>query len=620
MGALDNMSQKVIMLVNPEMTYQDAPLPYLYLVLKSYYHEFGRHKDKWRWAMPIINVENVSFEELVDQILVEKPDVLAFSCYIWNYNLNLKLGEAIKSKLPNTLIAYGGPQVLYDSSPNWIKEHWWVDLICDGNGGRGEEFFRDLLDQMVENPKVDFQQVSYCLSVNSDRSAIIKSNVYPKKTELVWPRSMFYGSETEVQVLKHMAMSRGQRLSTLWETARGCPYSCSYCDWGGSTGTKVIKKSDETIAEELRMMEELDVKYIDVCDANFGIFKKRDVQIIEKLIERVKNGWNVEIGLNGKAKNDIETVQKIDFMLLDSKIAVKSDYHYSINAADSKVAEAVSRWTYPTEKHVDFVKKVKEFGYKTRIEYILGLPETTLDTFYAEFNDISKADAWLSERYVWSLLHRAPAARPSYIEKYKIKTVPVRYMHYNTLRQTLRDEYYVLDDERYQGQFELVVETSTYTREQWFEMYFMDNFARGVECSRITTDLRRKLESTGMSSAEFFKNCWQAVLNMRGPAKDSVQFIFNSIEEALGGKSTFAYYKYSKNHNSYLGLQTIVVLLLSEYVEEFIYQLRNLLEPDEVIQDEIKEMQEKLKKLWSASNPEEEALRLHHLYVYENVA
>lgn len=599
---------KTIHLINPEMTYRDAPLPYLYLVLKSYYHEFGKHKDSWKWSLPISNIEGLEFNDIVDLVVAENPAVVGFSCYIWNYKLNLELGKAIRERLPNAVIAYGGPHILYHDNPEWFAQHPWCDII---GSGRGEEFFMDILDQVAEGNFTP-SLISSCVYPSPDKKNWHNSNIKPATFQ--WPRSMFYGSETEVKVLHHMAKQRGARLSTLWETTRGCPYNCAYCDWGGATASKILKKSEETVYSELKTMEELDICYIDVCDANFGILKNRDVQIIEYIIDKAKNGWEVTVGLNGKAKNDLETVHKIDYMMMESKIAVISDYHYSVNAADPKIAAAVNRSSFPSSRHTDFIKSINHLGYKTRIEYILGLPESTLETFYAEFDDISDSGAWLSERYVWTLLPRSPASKPEYVQKYQIKTVPVRYIHYNTLKQKLRDEYYLLDDLKYQGRFDIVIETSTYTKQEWLQMYFMDNFARATEPAKITTALRNKLAQEGVSAGQFFRSCWAALQNMDAKAKRSLDSIFDSIETALRGDSYFAFYTYNDRPTP-LGLQTIVMLLLAEHHDSFLKGLIKELPIVSKFSDELDKISSNLEKISSTQNPTETILTNHRAYV-----
>ena len=60
----------------------------------------------------------------------------------------------------------------------------------------------------------------------------------------------------------------------LWETNRGCPYSCTFCDWGSATMTKVRKFSLERAKAEAKWFSDKKIKAVYNCDANFGIFPR----------------------------------------------------------------------------------------------------------------------------------------------------------------------------------------------------------------------------------------------------------------------------------------------------------------------------------------------------------
>ncbi len=593
------------------MTYQDYPLPYLYLIFKSYYQQYGRNAEKWRWPIPINGVEDLTFDDLLETIVCERPTIVAFSSYIWNYKLNLDLAKAVKLKIPQALIVFGGPETPFETDPEWLKTNWFIDIVSD-SGGIGELFVSSLLDEMLED-QFNLNKVPYAVIPSGDRLSWVRSEASAQAVEFNWPSSMFRGNESEVELFKHVAESRGGRITTLWETTRGCPHRCSYCDWGGRTGSKILKKSDEIVFEELRQMERYSIEYIDICDANFGIYKQRDIGIVKYLIDRSKNGWDFEIGLNGKTKNDIETVHEIDRLTLESGIAVKSDYHYSINASDAKIAKAVNRWSHPTQLHLDFIKEVKDLGYRTRIEYVLGLPESTLESFYHEFDDIAFADAWLSERYVWTLLSKSPAADPKYIEKYKIKTVPVKYTHYNTFKQAAKKSYYLLDDEKYQGTFNIVVQTSSYTQDQWIQMYIMDNFVRGWECIGLTTGIRILLENLEIKPAAFYEAIWIWLESLMDTPGSKMKNLIFKIKCALEGTETFSFYDFNGEK---LGLQTIGCLILVQQKNEFSGYLNTKFKNIAGLELEFEKLEKLISQLERAGSMSGAVIERHSKYIY----
>ena len=66
----------------------------------------------------------------------------------------------------------------------------------------------------------------------------------------------------------------------LWETNRGCPFSCSYCVWGASTNKRVYQRDTSELYREIDWFSRNKIEFIFCCDANFGILH-RDIQLAE---------------------------------------------------------------------------------------------------------------------------------------------------------------------------------------------------------------------------------------------------------------------------------------------------------------------------------------------------
>lgn len=603
--------KKTFVIVNPETDNMSNPLPYLYLIFKAYYTEFGQYPDQWNWPLPIGDTKGFTFDELVERIVCENPTLVGFSNYLWNYQANAMLAAEVKKRLPSTLIVMGGPQVTYDKSISWFKENPWVDLVATTDGN-GEEFIKVLLDQLAVDA-LDPDKIPLCIYPTADRASWKRSSAVVARQNFKWPKSMFNGNETEVMLLNHMAQAKGGRLTTVWETTRGCPYSCAYCDWGGGTGTKILKKDTETLHEELRFMEKMNVQYLEVCDANFGIFKERDLAIVDHLIERANQGWDIQVAFDGKTKSDIEIANTIDRKLIESKIQYDYDYHFSVSASDPAINKAINRSAFQTQKQVEFISKIKDTGYRIRLELIIGLPEATLESFYKEYITIAAADGWLTERFVWLMLNKSPASKPAYIEKYKIKTVSVKYPYLRALRQS-REDYSILYDEKYQGMFDVIVETASYTRDEWVQMYFMDKFAGGLECCEITTSVRLRAEQLGINPGQFFRICWDALTGLTGEAKASFDLIIQNINSALDGKAGIASYMYKGND---LILQLISPLFVAEFREDFYLQLKSRLPNDSILNTALLEMKTFLQQINSTKDAHLLVAKIYEEFAYQ---
>ena len=96
-----------------------------------------------------------------------------------------------------------------------------------------------------------------------------------------------------------------------FETNRGCPYACTFCDWGATTHSKVKVFPIEKILADISWCEDKPVNYLSCNDANFGIFKERDLQIAKHCVKVAKkNGLIDHINLQ-YAKNQTEQIFEI---------------------------------------------------------------------------------------------------------------------------------------------------------------------------------------------------------------------------------------------------------------------------------------------------------------------
>ena len=97
-----------------------------------------------------IELAEYTINNYIDDILMgiyeKKPDIVAFSCYIWNINLVLQVAEEIRKVLPEIKIWLGGPEVTYDAS-KILKKHPYIDGIMIGEG---EQTFYDLMTYYQE--------------------------------------------------------------------------------------------------------------------------------------------------------------------------------------------------------------------------------------------------------------------------------------------------------------------------------------------------------------------------------------------------------------------------------------------------------------------------------------
>jgi radical SAM superfamily enzyme YgiQ (UPF0313 family) len=220
--------------------------------------------------------EPTEFENILDQI--EDPTVCGFSSYMWNEEYNLFIAKKIKEKWPNCKILFGGPQTGAD-----YLSYEFIDSICMAEG---ENHFVQALRNIING---------------QDIPTIFPKSRVQDLDNLPSP----YTSGVFDEIVQQNPNVKWQAVI---ETNRGCPYACTFCDWGGTTYSKVKKFGLEKIYAELEWFNRSNVSTLFIADANFGIFKERDLEIARAIKRICKDIEYVNITY---AKNSNENIFEI---------------------------------------------------------------------------------------------------------------------------------------------------------------------------------------------------------------------------------------------------------------------------------------------------------------------
>ena len=70
---------------------------YFWLSLKSYVEDNYQGKNKFSWSYPIIDSNYESIDDVVDILVLEDPDILCLSAYVWNHCLISAVASKYKS-------------------------------------------------------------------------------------------------------------------------------------------------------------------------------------------------------------------------------------------------------------------------------------------------------------------------------------------------------------------------------------------------------------------------------------------------------------------------------------------------------------------------------------------
>ena len=238
--------------------------PYTVGLLQAYIEEHSEFSDHYEF-LPFVYCR-VSAEEGVSQLL--NANIVGFSSYVWNFRLSLEIARRLKKQNSEILIVFGGPQVP-DQAESFLSKFPFIDVVCHGEG---EQVFCSI----VENyPSKDWRSIPSISYFNSD-GVFVNHPKAPRIKDLDIIPSPYLNGLFEILILEN---PRNEWLS-LWETNRGCPFSCTFCDWGSATASKVYQFELERLFAEIDWFADKKVEFVFCCDANFGILS-RDIQIAQ---------------------------------------------------------------------------------------------------------------------------------------------------------------------------------------------------------------------------------------------------------------------------------------------------------------------------------------------------
>ena len=355
------------------------------------------------------------FRDKIEENIQESvdSDILLCSCYVWNWEITTHLAREVKKKNPKCTIIFGGPQIP-DLSDSFFKENHFVDIIVHGEG---EYVFEEILNAYLKDKNysnIKGVETKNFRTTPQERINNLDDLPSPYLTNTVW--------ELVDQI-------DGIRWISSWETNRGCPYACTFCDWGSATKTKVRKWEESRLFQEIEWFADNKIPYIDCCDANFGIFQERDFRIAEKLKqvalkkhfpERIRPAW---------AKNSSDKIIPIAKQLQEG--GVLGAVTLAVQSLDPNTLNIMKRANIKFDSFGNLAATFRENNIPTYTELIMGLPGETLETFKQGLENIAHTKIDTVFIYHCSVLPNAPMNVPEYREKYGIKLVksPIMLVH-----------------------------------------------------------------------------------------------------------------------------------------------------------------------------------------------
>ena len=312
-----------------------------------------------------IEIAEYTINQQVDDILIDlykkKPDVLCFSCYIWNLSYVEEIIREVKKIFPELPIWVGGPEVSYDAKD--VLER--LPEVTGVMFGEGEETFLELMEYYHGEGKElkDIKGIAY-----RDEEKQIQVNEWRKTIDL----------STVPFVYQDMADFKNKII--YYESSRGCPFSCSYCL---SSVDKCLRFRDiELVKQELKFFIDEEVPQVKFVDRTFNCKHSHAMEIWRFLMEHDKGitNFHFEVAADLLNEEELELISQMRPGLIQLEIGVQSTNFETI--------KEIKR-TMKFEEVARIVKQINKGGnVHQHLDLIAGLPYEDLATFQKSFDDV----------------------------------------------------------------------------------------------------------------------------------------------------------------------------------------------------------------------------------------
>lgn len=301
-----------------------------------------------------------SLDHILEDILSQKLDVIAFSCYIWNIDYIKELCILLKERQPELIIIFGGPEVTYE--PEYFLNEYNCDFVISGEG---EEVFPELLECIKDNREVHIDGVSYKGSISNH----------------VCVASIEYIESLDSPYNLVQDQSDQSKRIIYFETSRGCPFQCQYCLSSLEKGLRFF--SQDYLNRQLDILFNSGCKTIKFLDRSFNADAKHAIRILDYIFKHHKEGQQFQFEINA----DVLNQDIIDFIrdnapegILRFEVGIQSTYEPT-----NRAVKRIQNFKRLSEVVIQLMDDGK---CDLHLDLIAGLPFETFERFAQSFDEV----------------------------------------------------------------------------------------------------------------------------------------------------------------------------------------------------------------------------------------
>lgn len=279
--------------------------------LKSYLRSHGLAAETVEF-----NINGQSLDMLA-AIVERQPDIVGFSCYIWNIRLIETLTEMLKKVLPQCRVLWGGPQ-MNGLAEHWFAKHPQLDFVIEGEGEAAWQALLSCGGDFSAVPGLWWRNSSLaedCL-VHNERAGYVNLSEIP-----------FYYSDDDLQNLRNRII--------YYESSRGCPFGCKFCL---SSREPVRYRDLSLVKADLRKLLGCGCKKIKLVDRTFNSDRRRAAEILHFLLSVYRDGvcFHLELEPLCLSEDLVDILLQAPAGYFQAEIGVQSLYEPALRAVGRK--------------------------------------------------------------------------------------------------------------------------------------------------------------------------------------------------------------------------------------------------------------------------------------------
>jgi hypothetical protein len=422
--------------------------------LKSYFDQQQTGIDL-DWYCPLLHF--MTKEQMADLIEQNHITIMAMGVYVWNLEHCLDTAQYLKSRFGSDLtIVIGGPSNPAAHNSEWMLSNRYIDY---GVFGQGENAFCNIVRARAGQIKLHELSTVNTIFVDGDR--VVRTPFRDKDRKQTY--SIWTGNE---KMLKDLVdRYTVDHLILNYETSRGCPFECTFCDWSHGLSNKVTKFVYD-YRQDIALFAKYGIDKIWLADANFGQWDS-DLEILDMLYEQQHRVRFTIYGVN-TSKTKKHNVEKIY-----DKMAAYGFSHifkFSIQDSNHGVLDSIRRPDITWEEHRAMIRRLssKYPLMSWEVECIMGLPGQSLETWTQTMRDIIGSNI-LPRVHLLEHIPLAPINLDrDYAEYWNLQRQPILYQRALVNNTNDPTKISAFEDYRF---MDLVISSRLFSIDDWITMY-----------------------------------------------------------------------------------------------------------------------------------------------------